>query len=434
MKTLLVNSKNTGGAAKACIRLLQGLNSNGIDSKILFKTIEGKAPLNSILHESVSNTIIETPKKNKVDILKAKSIRILKEFYLYKDKDKGNKVVNHELEFKNQRNPKLEMFSFPKSIERINQNESYSDFDIINLHWVANFLDFPSFFKENKKPVVWTLHDMNPFTGGEHYTEEYIGMDNDGFPVKRELTSKEIQIHNQVIKEKKVALESVDNLTIVSPSQWLADCAKKSELFSRFPIHVIANGIDSTIFKPLDRSYCRHILNIPIDKKVILFVSDVISNERKGFPYLIKAFEKLKLKETILLSIGSDPSFELENMISLGSINNDNFLSVIYSAADVLVIPSLMDNLPNTAIESLMCGTPVIGFPSGGINEIINHGKNGLLCKEISVDALAYSINSFLDGKIEFCQKTIHEDALNKYDKNIQSKNYVSLFNQILNN
>jgi len=328
----------------------------------------------------------------------------------------------------------LELYSFPNSNVDITETDLYKEADVVNLHWVANFLDFESFFRKNNKPVVWTLHDMNPFSGGEHYEERFLGIDENGNPIERKKTEKEIKFSNQNLILKKEILSQVDNLILVAPSKWLFEEAQKSEVFKNFKIHYVPYGLDPKIFKPRNQNYSRDILNIPQGKKVVLFVADSISNNRKGFIYLKKAIEQLNDSNLVLCAIGSKNSSikSFENIIELGSIKDERLMSIAYSAADVFVIPSLMDNLPNTVLESLMCGTPVIGFPVGGITDMIQDGENGFLTDEISVESLKSTLSKFLTAENNFDRMSIRENAVGKYDQKIQADNYIRLFNNIL--
>jgi glycosyltransferase involved in cell wall biosynthesis len=310
----------------------------------------------------------------------------------------------------------------------------YKDASIVNLHWVADFLDYKSFFEKNTKPVIWTLHDMNPFTGGEHYEEEYFGIDELGFPIKRNISDEELRVAKENIAIKKQALAKVANLTIVAPSEWLAAEARKSEVFINREVHCIPYGLDSEVYGPRDKNHSRELLNIHKDKKVILFVADSIDNNRKGFVFLKKAFEQLADPNLFLCSIGNKNSDleSLDTILELGPIYDERMMSVAYSAADVFVIPSLMDNMPNTVLESLMCGTPVIGFPVGGIPDMIQDGINGFITDEISVSSLVKTINKFLNNPSCFDPIEIRNDAVKKHDQKVQSQQYIDLFESTL--
>lgn len=424
MKVLLVNTYDRGGAANSCLRLHQGLLEAEVSSKVLLRFRTKK--IGQTIQFISLPVKISTAKK-----IRNKIIRILNELKLIK-----KKKTSFEKEFLSDRSSCLELFSFPKSNFDITESKDYQEATIINLHWTANFLDYSSFFERNTKPVIWTLHDMNPFTGGEHYLEEFLGIDDNGFPLKRIFSKDEIATAKENSNIKMQALSNVTNLTIVAPSKWLADEARKSELFQNRKVVCIPYGLDTSVFKPRDKAYSRKILNIPTDKKVILFVADSISNNRKGFVFLKRAFEQLENENVILCAVGNKNS-ELEsinNILELGQIYDERLMSIVYSAADVFVIPSLMDNLPNTVLESLLCGTPVIGFPVGGIVDMIQQGENGLLTRDISVSALLDSLKDFLNENTVFDSKQIRKNAVGKYDLEVQAAAYKKLFASILKN
>jgi glycosyltransferase involved in cell wall biosynthesis len=362
--------------------------------------------------------------------LKTKSIRILKELKLYSPTPK---IQEPEIPFLQKRSEKLEMYSFPHSNYDITESLLYEQADIINLHWVANFLDYKSFFQKNTKPVVWTLHDMNPFLGIDHYAEKYIEMDRHGEPISRSISKEESKINREIKDFKKECINQIENLTIITPSKWLAEEASKSELFRNRVVKIIPNGLDGEVFSPRDQKTSREILNLPLDKKIILFVADSVVNNRKGFSYLEKALEKFQTEETFLCAVGSNVNLRSnDRVIALGEVKDERLMSVVYSAADVFVIPSLIDNLPNTVLESLMCGTPVIGFPVGGIPNIINHQENGLLAKEVSVNSLVETLREFLANPERFHREKIRRAAKEIYDQDLQAKKYLELFNEIL--
>lgn len=416
MKPLLISTYDNGGAAKSCLRLHQGLLDEGVQSKVLLRDKTNQNIRETYLIDNLENAL-----KLK---LTRKAIELLKQLNLFNSKEDI---------FKKNRSKGLEMYSYPDSYYDLKNTDFYEKSDLINLHWVANFIDYTSFFKNNEKPIFWTLHDQNPFTGGEHYKEMFLGMDENGFPIKREIKKNEYEEFKKVLEKKKEALKGADSLTIVTPSNWLAEEARKSELFSSYQTHVVPYGIDSIKFRPRNKEYSREILNIPKDKKVILFVADSILNERKGYRYLKKALEKVDSDDYVLCSVGANSGFINNNsqIIELGPIYDELLMSIIYSSADVFVIPSLMDNLPNTVLESLMCGTPVIGFPVGGIPDMIVHGENGFLTESLSVKGLVKSIEMFLSDSVKFKRDGIAFSARKKYDLNVQAKKYISIFDSI---
>lgn len=422
MKIVIVNTYDVWGAAKSCLRLHVALHTKGIESNVILRHKQKNIKNTHELMPFIKATSILVRLKNKFK-------RVLREFKLLKTK----KVSKNDLFLRNRSNC-LESFSFPYSNYDITKSEFYKQASIVNLHWVANFLDYKSFFEKNTKPVVWTLHDMNPFTGGEHYEEKYLGIDELGYPVLRKKTQEEIDVSRENLELKHQIIKKVKNLTIVAPSKWLVKEAEESEVFKGRDIFYIPYGLDSELFKPRDKTYSREILNIPLNKRVILFVADSIDNNRKGYVFLKKAFEQLSDSNIVLCAIG-DRGKELnslEGIIELGTIHDERLMSIAYSAADVFVMPSLMDNLPNTVIESLMCGTPVIGFPVGGIIDMIQDGENGFITKEISVNSLSDSLKKFLKSEVKFNRDSIRMNAMEIYNQDIQASKYIDLFQRVL--
>ncbi|MAP55643.1 glycosyltransferase [Altibacter sp.] len=422
MKVLLVNTFDSGGAANACLRLHAGLLRAGVQSKVLLREQQKKTHQVFVYQPQPKRKT-----KNQKFITKIKSL--LKRFGILHVDPNDKKV-----QFLKERDTRLEYFSFPDTPFDITNSPLYQEADIIHLHWVAEFLDFETFFRKNTKPVVWTFHDMNPFSGGEHYEETYLGMNEDGFPMDRMVSKEEQSIFKKNTALKQRALKGVANLHIVTLCRWMYNEVGKNSFFQRYPRSIIPNGIDSSVFKNRDRSDARKLLNLPLDKKVILFVADSVDKTRKGFAFLQKAFDLMDDEKIILCSIGGQAQAMTGNnqYIALGRIEDEITMSHAYSAADVFVIPSLMDNLPNTVLESLMCGTPVIGFPVGGIVDMVQHGKNGYLTKEKNAESLRRTIVQFLNEGQNLNREQIRNEAMHTYDQNVQVENHLQLYNTLL--
>jgi glycosyltransferase involved in cell wall biosynthesis len=419
MNIVHITTSDQGGAARACLRLHQGLLRQNINSSVLVQQLSSQQMIQGI---------------NKYNYSFIKKIRIktgiiLKEHNLYFKKS------DYENLNRNKRSPNLEIFSNPGSLYDITENAYYKQAGLINLHWVANFLDFPSFFRKNKKPVIWTLHDMNPFTGGEHYSEWYSGIDSKGALIKRELSLVEKTVFKHNIEIKQKALKGVINLHLVSPSKWLAEEAKQSKIFQNTPISVIPNSIDTEIFQIRNQKYSRELFGLPNDKIILLFVADNIYNQRKGLKLLQEALKLILNKNVLLVAIGQTGNIKHSDipMFNVTNVSDERLMSAIYSAADAFIIPSLMDNLPNTILESLSCGTPVLGFPVGGIKEMIKNGENGFLCDELSVSSLLTTINKFISDPNQFDRNKIGIDAHNKYSLHMQAEAYLKLYEHLLN-
>lgn len=422
MKILHINTYDNGGAAKACVRLHMGLLKNGVDSKILFKHKNGQI-FKSFEFENTKHCFTF-----RVFSFFIRALHKLGFFFKIKSKWEITNLLNFH-------SKGLEMISLPFSDCDVTKSELYKEADIIHLHWVSNFLDWKTFFKKNKKPIVWTLHDQNPFLGYEHYNERYLGINIEGYPVDRIKSTEELINNRYWINFKEKTLFNVDNINIVAPSKWLYKESMKSDLFNTFKHYYIPNGIPKCYNAKLNKHFSRDVFSLPIDKKILLFVADTVCNNRKGFKFLLSALKKIDFKnDVILCAIGSiNDNENNEDIISLGRIEDEKLMAIAYSTADLFIIPSLEDNLPNTMLESLMCGTPVVGFPTGGITETIQDGFNGYLTPEISVDSLAKTIVLALQNLDLLDRELIKLDAINKYSTEIQAKFYSDLYETILN-
>jgi len=419
MKILLVNTFSTGGAAKACIRLHLGLLDRGIDSNLLLlvNSKENGIPKHEVFSQpSNFNTFFKRA------IYKSK--KILKKYNLYFGLDNPSYLKGKISE---------DYFSTPFSPFLINEHELFKSSDIINLHWVAEFIDYKNFFKKSNKKIIWTLHDMFAFTGGCHVSFGCNGFKEDCKNCPQLIGTLDNNYASYLLEKKRRALKNISDLTIVCPSRWLATESSSSKIFKKFKHHVIPNGIDGRIFKPSSKLLSRKNLNIPLDKKIVLFISDYLFRNGKGFFHLFKALEKLDDKNILIFAVGSTQvKLYWENLITFGTIKTEQEMAMAYSAADVYVIPSFAENLPNTAIESLLCGTPVIGFPVGGIVDIIQEGFNGFICKDTSVYSLAFKLNEFFKDNICFDKEAIREDAIKRFDIDVCTNNYINLYEKIL--
>jgi glycosyltransferase involved in cell wall biosynthesis len=416
MRIVQVGTNLSGGAAKAMIRLNDGLLNLNLNSQIISKSTISKVEIKKDFRNKLINKIKHSIFKN-VSVVEEWELEVF-----------NNQIINSRPEG-------LEMTSLPLSSYDITQSKYYRMCDVLHLHWVADFLDWPTFFAKNRKPVVWTLHDKNPFSGIEHYDNSFLCIDKNGVPKIREKSNHEIELSEKWLNLKREVLKKRKcEIYIVSPSAWLLNESLKSELFSGFSHSLIPYGLDETIFTNHNKAESRRFFNIPDDRLVLLFVADNITNKRKGLDYLLKAIENVKNQAKLMVySIGSANKYnDNKEIFVLGHIEDEDTMAKAYSAADVFVIPSLEDNLPNTMLESLMCGTPVIGFPVGGIAETIEDGVNGYLCDEISVSALEKTINKYIENKNMFNREQIALNARKKFSGEIQARAYIDLYEQIL--
>jgi len=423
LKILQVNTRDLGGAANACIRLHLSLLDRDVHSSLLLRK-KARNIQESFRFDSVS----------RLDKTKMKLRKVLHELKLGGDPSRSKEEVM-QARFVKSLAKGSEYFSFPKTSLDITRTRLYQEADIIHLHWVADFLDYPSFFRKNKKPVVWTLHDMGPFQGGTHYEEKYLGMTETGMPKENLLSDDVREMMRRNLAIKRNALEGVQNVNVVAPSRWLTNLSAGSELFGRFPHTTIPYGLNTKTFAPRDKNFSREIFGLPKDKICLLFVADNLNNYRKGFSYLKHALSQIENENVVLCAIGQR-SAELpqERLYFLDRIEDDRMMSLAYSAADAFIIPSVEDNFPNTVLEALLCGTPVIGFAVGGIAEMVVDEQNGLLSRQVNAESLKETIQKFLSGAIAFHRNEIREKALEKYDLSVQARAYLDLYKNVLHN
>lgn len=404
MRILHINTLTSGGAAKAVIRLHKGLLNFHIDSRVLFLekvSDSGLANVGSFLDYQP----ISLPKK---------VIRKLTGYKSVQEKEKKRLDDN---------NFDYEYVSFPLTEKRVEDHPWIKEADLIHLHWIANFVNYPSFFKKVRKPIVWTLHDKNPFQGMCHYRND-LSVNSDGF--------KELEVKYLNIKYN--SLSGTSNLKIVTPSSSLGAYSIKSRMFARFPHKVIPNGLELDMYKPYDKIFSRRVFNLPEDKTIFLFVSHKLKSKWKGFDLLLEALQSLQDFEDIMVcAVGKiNEDCDIKNLCSIGTVQDDRLMALLYSAADAFVLPSREDNLPNTMLESMACGTPVISFPIGGMKETIIPFKNGLLTESVSATALRDELIRFLKYAERFNRQLIRDFAVEKFSLEKQAKAYIELYEEIL--
>ncbi len=413
MKPLLVSfSDIEGGAAKATNRLHRGLCSIGVESQILVqhKLTDDKTVVT--LQNKIGKGISKL--KPHLDALPLK-------FYPQRD------FTPYSLQWLPD--------AIPPKIKQLSP-------DIINLHWICQGFARIENLVKLKKPIVWTLHDMWAFTGGCHYSGECDRYTDACGACPQLHSSTDWDLSRWVWQRKAKAWKNLD-LTIVTPSSWLAKCASSSFLFKDARIEVIPNGIDTNIYKPIQRTLARTVLNLPQDKQLVLFgAMGATSDRRKGFHLLQPALISLSQSgwseriELVVFS-SSQPSNPPELGFKshfLGKLNDDISLALAYAAADLFVAPSIEDNLPNTVMEALACGTPCVAFNIGGMHDMIEHEQNGYLARPFEFEDLAKGIAWVLQDEKQY--KLLSDRARGKVEiefrQEMQANRYLSLFEQVL--
>lgn len=310
--------------------------------------------------------------------------------------------------------------------------------DVIHLRWIAKFVDYRGFFDHVPAdiPIVWTLDDMNAFTGGCHF-DDGCGKFLAGCQACPQLGSTDQHdLAYRIWARKQDLFDRLESgrLSFVTPSQWLATLVKASPLLRKFPVTVIPYGLDTDTFCPQPQDKARAQLGIPGDVGVILFVSHGVNLRRKGLAFLRDALKR-GAGDTWLLSIGQGKP-ELDSDIPgrhLGTITDDAVLASVYNAADIFVCPSLQDNLPNTVLEALACGTPVVAFDAGGIPDMVRPEATGLVVPTGDAKALHDALMRLLgdrclrDKMADNCRRI----ALSEYSLEVQAQRYLQLYENL---
>ncbi|RZK50835.1 MAG: glycosyltransferase [Pedobacter sp.] len=377
MKVLHLNTYDgNGGAGRACLRLNKALNEFHIDSKVAVFYQFGEPSATTAINARGFKKYVA-------------AFKILAERYLAQFLTKSLKTP----------------FSLQFFGQNLKSKQLLKDVDIIHLHWINHGFLNPKMIAELDfldKPVIWTFHDSNAFTGGCHvrYSCENFHRQCGNCPILKFSGPQDLSHRNW--KQKQKAYSEL-NFQIIAPSQWMAKSVKESSLLGIRPIHIIPNTLEIDIFKPYVKEESKRILKITPTKFVILSGFMPSKNDKhKGTSYLLEALKlyaqlpDVNADQVELLVFGYKddkdlPEFPFKTTF-LGKISKDDHLAKCYSAADVFILPSLEDNLPNTVLESLACATPVVAFTTGGIPDMVSHQVNGYLANYKSAADLAQGI------------------------------------------
>ncbi|MEL4306292.1 glycosyltransferase family 4 protein [Methanococcoides sp. LMO-2] len=415
MKPLLINTSDLqGGAARAAYRLHQGLQEIGVESRMLVQ--KKTSTDNSVIGPK---TNIKGPRSSSWNLMAVARYLVDRlplayyDYHNFQQMDWSPQWLPHNIH---------------KKINRIHP-------DVVHFHWICQGFVPVQEVAKIKQPLVWTLHDMWAFTGGCHYNGTCDGYKNKCGTCPQLSSGKGNDLSNWVWKRKKKYWADLD-FTVVTPSRWLANCASSSSLFEDKKIEVIPNGLDLQKYKPVSKDEARRALKLPLDKNLILFGAlNSTGDKRKGFQYLRSAVGMLSDEfdfEAIVFG-NSDDGDQLDIPINYMGRLPDNMLNSIYSAADVFVAPSVQDNLPNTIMESLACGTPSVAFDIGGMSDMIVHKENGYLAKPFDVDDLAKGIEWVVeqDQRKEYLSEASRKYVEKNFELKSIAKKYADLYSEL---
>lgn len=410
MKIVHLTHSTHGGAGIAALRLVLALQQQGLQVVLVSSNrcigFDGKEyPSDFFNYQKPTIGSRITTKLFRSNSLKIKAKRALQ-------------PINTKLNY--------EVASLPFSNFKLSEHPLVQEADLIHLHWIGSFLDYKDFFGNINKPLVWTLHDCNPFQGFFHY--EYDEKEN--AHVIGALDAKIKAYKQQYISE-------VKDLTIVSPSRWLLQKAKASQVFNdRTKFKEIPNTISIPAKLQQEVSRLRKDLKIEKDAFVLLYVADLIATYRKGGAILVEALEMMDRPVTVI-TIGKG-KLRCENpnirVVEAGFVTDARLLSSYYQLASFFVLPSLEDNLPNTMLESLANGTPVIGFATGGIAEHLIQVSTGILAKDRNARSLKDAILLGMSSQDEYNEATIRSYAKEHFGNEVIASRFHELYQEGLKN
>lgn len=417
MRILIVNtSELNGGAAVASNRLVAALNNNGEKAKMLVRD-----------KSSENISVVKIPGKVSA-----------KWHFLWE-----RLRVFMALHFRKEHLWEIDIANAGTDITSLPE---FKEADIIHLAWInQGMLSLGNIDKivKSGKPIVWTMHDLWPATAICHYargcTSFKTGCNNckllPGGGSDKDLAFK--------VWNKKKSVYKNSNIHFVTCSRWLENQTKSSGLLENMSVTSIPNPIDTNIFSPQDKTEAKKALGLPADKKVILFVAQKVTDERKGAHCLIEALQKLKnenpeVAENCVVALLGGHAEELVEQISiptypLGYFSGDKNIAAVYNAADVFVLPSMEDNLPNTLMEALACGVPCVGFYVGGIPEMIDHNKNGYVAKAGDTSDLKEGIKWILsDADSKELRSACITKVTRCYSQQSVSLKYVEVYSSVM--
>lgn len=417
MRVLIINtSEKTGGAAVAANRLLDTLNNNGVKAKML-------------VGDKVTDNIT---------VVQAPCSWLRRWNFLWE-----RWCVFWHLHFSRKNLFELDLANAGIDITSLPE---FKEADIIHLAWVnQGLLSLGSIRKilASGKPVVWTMHDLWPATGICHVTlgcKAYRFVCQGCRYLPKHHSSRDLSTR---VFNRKRKLYRGSGIHFVACSKWLGEQARQSALLSGLHVDTIPNPIDTRVFFPKDKQTSRLHANLPADKRVILFVSQRVTMERKGIAYLTEAISMLAdqhpemLHDTVVAILGGHAEEVVSQLrlpsFPLGYVSDERQIVDIYNSADVFVLPSLDENLPNTIMEAMACGVPSVGFKVGGIPEMIDHQKNGYVAKYKDSADLAAGLHWVLS---EADHDALSRNAIAKvrscYSQRSVAMHYIEVYNQAM--
>ena len=410
IKVLHISYGDSKGAGLAALRIHKALLDIGIDSKMLVAHKSSELPTVFVAKESDLNRYV--PPKNRMLRRIKKQLR-----------NRGFCLTPLE---QYQRSAAClygkAYYTFPLSHYRLEKHPLVSWADVIHLHWIEDYVDYPTFFPNVNKPIVWTCHDENIGYGGFHCRNEKV----EYYPIIKDTEDALLNIKAEALAQ------ASRGITMVALSKMMKRFYDEVPMLRAFPHRVINNSVCGTAFAPIEKLVARKILRIPENSTVFGFASLGLWYEIKGLKTLMAALDQPLGVDSITLVCAGEgelPKASNFNFVGLGLINNDRFMSLFYSALDYFVLPSYQEAFSQVPLEAMACGVPVIAFPCSGTEDLIN-ADNGVRCDEFTVESLAQGIREALG--CHYDAEKIREDVLSRFGSQAIANQYVEVYNSAI--
>ena len=411
MKVLHIGTEYHGGAGLGMLRLHKDLLAQGVDSRILCLQTN-KSSADERIYGYLDNPIVGGQIKKNLIAAALNRLHLYSTPY-YKFAREVSKLWRYHA-----------MVSSPYVRLRVEESQLVHEADIIHLHWIANFVNYATFFKAVKnKPIVWTLRDENPSLGFWHFRKD----------MPKNLLPRECRIDEQLRQRKARFIGKALNLAAVSLSREEDEWFASSEAFRGRQHVIIPNSIDGSVFYSRVRRKIRKNLGISEQETVLVFVAQHLSEPRKGLADLLSALVRIARKELTLICVGDDNFSNIRydgRVIITGRISDASHLAEIYSASDLFVSPSKAETFGKTLTEALACGVPVVSYPNAGAKDILFDESMGVLCKDFTVDSLIVALRNAMG--IKYDKEIIRRKVLSRFSRERVAKAYVDLYEKLL--
>jgi glycosyltransferase involved in cell wall biosynthesis len=409
VKPVLLNTYDFGGAGTATGRIHEGLRRIGVDSTMLVQIQRGNDP-GVVGPEGTLRRVYSMAR-----------------------------VISDALPLKLYGGAKD--FSVNWMPDDIGRQLDGLDPDVVHLNWVGENFFSPSSLGDIDQPIVWRLPDMWAFTGGCHYADGCEGYKSSCGNCPQLDSARGWDLSRWTWRRKSKAWAEID-ITVVGPSEWIAQRARESSLFGDRRIEVIPNGLDTAVYKPYEQTVGRDVFDLPTDARIVLFGAASPEDPRKGADLLDDALSQLEAdgdyNDVVQVVFGTEqpeqaPDTNLETRY-MGYLNDDESLALLYAAADVMVVPSRYEGFGQTASEALACGTPVVAFDATGPSDIVDHRENGYLATPYNAGDLATGIEWVLDDtdRRDRLGAAGREKALEQYDMETVAAQYRDLYAELI--